>query len=167
MSALFETLGIDWRLLIVYTVNFAVLAFILQRYAFKPMLGMLQKRQEKIAASMSQAEELEKRTTESQAELRKLLAGAQTEAKQIVESSRKEADDLRTREAEQLREDLEKIRRKATADIAAERDATLRAVHTEVAELVVTATEKISQGSLRGQVDKALAEAALEDMKKQ
>ena len=48
MSELFSKLGIDWKLLIAQIINFLVLLFVLYKFAYRPILSMLEKRTKKI-----------------------------------------------------------------------------------------------------------------------
>ncbi|MBI3685123.1 hypothetical protein HY250_01845 [Candidatus Azambacteria bacterium] len=40
---LFQKFGIDWRLLVMQIINFAILLFILKRYLYKPVMDMLER----------------------------------------------------------------------------------------------------------------------------
>lgn len=164
MSELFHTLGIDWRLLMYYLLNFAVLVFILQRYAFKPILAALKNREQRIARSMQDAAELERRVQESQKELQATLAKAQTEAQAIVESSRQQAADVRTREVAAVQQEIEHLRDNAKRELTVERDEALQAVRQAATQLVLLATEKVTHGAAQGHIDKAMVEKTVQEL---
>ena len=53
---IFAKLGIDWKLLIAQAINFAVLFWVLRRYAYKTMLDFLEKRTVRIEKGLQDAE---------------------------------------------------------------------------------------------------------------
>lgn len=55
-----EGLGIDWKILIGQLINFAILFYLLKRFAYKPFLNLLKKRREVIEGGIKKAEEAEK-----------------------------------------------------------------------------------------------------------
>lgn len=84
MSELIHNFGIDWKLLLAQAVNFFVLLFLLQRFAYKPILKMLKKRKEEIEKGLEftkAAKEELKKTGELREET---LKQAQTEALALV-----------------------------------------------------------------------------------
>ena len=56
MQELITKLGIDWKFLIAQIVNFLVLLFVLYKFAYGPILAMLEKRQKKIEKGLKDAE---------------------------------------------------------------------------------------------------------------
>ena len=75
-------LGIDWKLLLAQAVNFAVLFWVLRRYAYQPMLDFLEKRTIKIEQGLKDAEKATLKLSEIEAQEKKVLGAAQKEAKQ-------------------------------------------------------------------------------------
>src|ERR1035438_3110942 len=51
-----QEFGLSWPFLLAQILNFSVVAFLLWRFAFKPVLSMLDERQQKIAADSRQCE---------------------------------------------------------------------------------------------------------------
>ena len=85
MSELLNKLGIDYKLLIAQIINFLVLLFVLWKFAYGPILAILEKRQKKIEKGLADAEAAEKRLEESEKKQKEVLRKARTEAKEIVE----------------------------------------------------------------------------------
>lgn len=74
MSELIIHFGIDWKLLLAQAINFFVLLFLLWKFAYRPILGMLKKRKEDIEKGIAftqKAEEELKRTGEMREEAMK------------------------------------------------------------------------------------------------
>ena len=55
-----EALGINWKILIGQLINFAILFFLLKKFAYKPFLSLLEKRRTKIEEGVKKSEEAEK-----------------------------------------------------------------------------------------------------------
>lgn len=93
--------GINPLLLAAQVVNFLILLFILKRFLYKPLLGVLETRKKKIEESLKNAEELERRLnelTEKEAETilkagkegQKIIQEAGVEYARIIEDAKKE-----------------------------------------------------------------------------
>src|SRR5438477_11880282 len=78
-----EGLGIDPLLLLWQGTAFAVLVFLLYRFAYKPVLNMLDQRAERIKESIAQAEQIKQE-----------LAAAQQRGEQEMQRARLEAQEL-------------------------------------------------------------------------
>lgn len=161
MSELLTKLGIDWKLLIAQIVNFLVLLFILWKFAYGPVLGMLEKRQKKIEKGLKDADEAHKKLAES-AELQKeILRKARTEAKDIVEKSREQAEKSKSEIAAEAKVQAEKILAGAKAEIEQEKQKTIAEIKSEIGGIVIAATEKIIDEKMDGKKDKELIEKSL------
>lgn len=143
MGELFATFGIDWRLLVIQTINFALLLLILWRYLYRPLVKVLDERRGKIAESVQKAEAADRRLAEADMEGKSLVAAAGKEAEGLVAAGR-------SRAAGESAEILKKTEEKAHALLAdasaraeeAKRQA-LAAGEKEIARAAMLAAEKI------------------------
>jgi F-type H+-transporting ATPase subunit b len=83
MEAL-ANLGIDWKLLVAQVVNFAVVLLVLKRFAYQPMLKLLDERTAKIEKGLADAENAGKKLSEIEIQEKAILMEARTEAKRIL-----------------------------------------------------------------------------------
>ncbi len=83
MDALLDAFGIDWKLLIAQAVNFGILIVALYFLLYKPVLKVLEERQQLVAKGVEDAERASQK-----------LAGADTVAAATVEKADKEAAEL-------------------------------------------------------------------------
>ncbi len=104
--------GINPILLAAQVVNFLILLFILQRFLYKPLLKVLAERKKKIAESLKNAEEIEKRLLETEEEKEKILAKASTEAQKLLDDARKELEILRDEMKQSAQQQAEQIIKK-------------------------------------------------------
>lgn len=97
--------GINPILLLAQVVNFAILLFILKRFLYKPILKVLAERKKKIAESLQNAEEIERRLTaiserEAEAVLKsakegeKIIKQATEYAAQIIDEGSKKSEEI-------------------------------------------------------------------------
>ena len=161
MQELFSKLGIDWKLLIAQIVNFLVLLFILWKFAYGPVLAMLEKRQKKIEKGLKDADEAGKKLAESAEKQKEILKHARTEAKDIVEKARLQAEKSKSEIAVEAKAQAEKIIVSAKAEIEQEKQKTIAEIKSEIGGLIVAATEKIVGEKMDGEKDRELIEKVI------
>jgi F-type H+-transporting ATPase subunit b len=161
MSELLTKLGIDWKLLIAQIVNFLVLLFILWKFAYGPVLAMLEKRQKKIEQGLKDADEAHKKLAESEEKQKEILRKARTEAKDIVEKAHQQAEKAKSEIAAESKVQAEKIITTAKMEIEQEKQKTIAEIKSEIGGIVIAATEKIIDEKIDGKKDKDLIEKAI------
>src|ERR1700720_3062932 len=83
MEAITNTLGLNLPGLLWHALNFAVLFFLLRRFLFTPVRGMLDARAERVRASIEQADRARRQAEQAEADRQALLAETRREAEQI------------------------------------------------------------------------------------
>ena len=161
MSELLTKLGIDWKLLIAQIVNFLVLLFVLYKFAYGPVLAMLDKRQKKIEKGLKDADEAHKKLAESEEKQKEILRKARTEAKDIVEKAHIQAEKSKSEIAGEAKKQSEKIIANAKDQIEQEKNKMITEVKSEIGSLVVAATEKIIGEKIDEKKDKELIEKSI------
>jgi len=161
MQELISKLGIDWKLLIAQIVNFLVLLFVLYKFAYGPILAMLEKRQKKIEKGLADAEEAHKKLQESEEKQKEILKKARTEANVIVEKAHIQAEKSKSEIAVEAKAQAEKILANAKIEIEREKEKTIGEIKSEIGSLVVAAAEKIIGEKMDGEKDKKLIERSL------
>jgi F-type H+-transporting ATPase subunit b len=161
MSELLTKLGIDYKLLIAQIINFLVLLFVLWKFAYKPVLAMLEKRTKKIEKGLADAEEAGKKLEESEEKQKEILKVARAEAKKIVEKAREQAEKSKSEIAAEAKGHAEKIIADAKAEIEREKQKTIAEIKSEIGGLVVAATEKVVGEKMDSEKDKRLIEETL------
>jgi F-type H+-transporting ATPase subunit b len=153
---------------IVELLTFLVMLYVLARYVYPFVVELAEARQRAIAQQLHDAEEArtaaEARLKEAQAQLEE----ARRTAQQVIDSANKSGEQLRQEMRDKAEEDARRIAESARRDIEAERDRALQSARSEVAALVVTATEKVigetlDQPKHRQLIDRAIEEVASAD----
>jgi len=144
-------------------VSFAILAFVFQRFLYKPIRKILQTRAERIAAEIEAAAADKEEAARLKATYEQKITEVDAERNAILEEARKEAVFRRDQMLEDAKADAAIIRERAQRDIAAELERVKTDVHhaiidisTDMASKLVTAT--IDKSNHDRLFDEAMAE---------
>lgn len=136
--------GIQPVLLAAQVVNFLILLFILKKFLYGPILKVLETRKTRIAESLKQAEDIEKRLAEISEEEQKRILKAAQEGEKII----KEATDASVQIIEDGKKKYEEIVGKAAEDAKAQSEMEhvrlMQEVKANLAEVVGVALEKVT-----------------------
>ena len=124
-------------------VIFLVLMFLLKKFAWGPLMGIMQERENLVATGIDAAEAAKKETQALLDEQKALLAEARTEAQSIVENAKKQGEATRNEIVEAARTEADRLKESATRDIEAEKEKAIAAVREEVVSLSVLAASKV------------------------
>ena len=147
-------LNINFQQILLHLFNFVLLASGLYLLLYKPVLAFMQKRQDHYAELDRQSAEREAAAQAALSEYEKRLETADEEIKQRA-ASRQESLLRAKEQADRLLSD-------ARAAAQQERAAILKGAQKDIAELVVSAAEKLSQKELDPESERALYDRFLE-----
>ena len=133
----------DSGLLFWMTIIFAIVFFILARFGFPIITGMVDKRSRRIEDAIVAARKAEESLAGLAQEQERLLAEARAEQARILHEAASQRDSLIAKAQEDAREEAGKIMNEAKERIREEKEAALRDVRKEVALLSVAIAEKI------------------------
>lgn len=143
LSGITEAFKLEWQLLLAQIVNFFALMILLRMFLYRPVLDMLEKRKERIAQSMKDAERVSAAAQEAEQEKAKLIEVARREAQEVRAQATRDAEriaqDIRAR-AEQEAID---IRMKAQSEAKQQLEASLAEANKQIADLAILATEQL------------------------
>src|SRR5437868_14560041 len=83
-----DTFGWDPRLFFSQVISFIIVALLLKRFAYKPILNVLQQRREQIAQAQLNAEKIKQQLAEAEQRHAEILAKANAEAQKMMEEAR-------------------------------------------------------------------------------
>ena len=159
----------DTGLLFWMTVIFAIVFFILAKFGFPIITGMVDKRTKRIDEAIAAARQAEESLAGLAQEHERLLSEAKAEQARILQEAAAQRDRMivqaQEQAREQAREEARKIMDEAKARIQEEKESALREVRKEVALLSVTIAEKVVRKELstdKGQME--LIDRMIEDM---
>lgn len=135
--------GIDAKFLVAQILNFCLVAFILYRFAFKPVLRTIEERQAKIAEGLQYAEEMKSNLAEAERKEAATLKKAHQEAQRIVEETRENSKVILEKHTQEAVARADSILKKAEQTIELERNKMFSETQEEIMGLVVQTSEKV------------------------
>lgn len=138
-----EQLGIDGRWFLSQIVNFVILLLILQRFLYKPILNMLQQRQERIRESMEYADRVKREAERAQKDYEKKIEESRREAQAIIAQAMQQAERLREEILAKAQDEAREIKAKALEDVEYERKRVVAELRDQVADLAILAAGRV------------------------
>ena len=152
MSLLLPDSGLlFWMVLI-----FAIVFFVLAKFGFPVITGMLEKRREYIDNSLRLAKEADEKIGHLMEEQARMIAQAREEQARILKEAAQARDNIVRQAQEKAQDEARKILEEAKVRIEAEKESALREIRSQVALLSVNVAEKVIRKDLSS--DKAQME---------
>ena len=147
-------------------ITFLLLLYVLAKFAWKPLLKMLEDRENLIKSSLDDAEkaklELERLNEESE----KIMAKARVEAQEILAEGKATAEKVKEDTISKAKEAANKIREDAEKQIQVEKEKAITDIKNEVVEISISVAEKLINKNLSDADNKALVDESLKKVKK-
>jgi F-type H+-transporting ATPase subunit b len=156
MESLISTFHLDLKLFVAQLVNFAVVFSVLYFFAFKPLVKVMSERSDKIAKSLQDADEIEKRLSVTETEQTEIITAAKKQANLIIEEADKRGEERRIEMLARAKEEIAVIINNEKEKLARQKDETLKEIKTEVADLVVLTVEKLLHEKMNSEKDAEL-----------
>lgn len=153
-----ETFGFTWALFISQCISFGIVAFLLHRFAYKPILKVLEERREKIAESLANAEKIKAELANAQTKSQEILAAANTQGNKLIEEARHSAAKVLEVESQKAIATANDIIVKARQASEAELVRMKGELRKEVGRLVVATSAKVTGNILTPDQQNRLAE---------
>jgi F-type H+-transporting ATPase subunit b len=155
-----EAFGLKPWLFLSQCFSFAVVCFLLNLFAYQPILKVLEERRQKIEQGLADAKRIKEQLAESEARHREILAQANAEAQKMIDEARASVQALREKGNQQAASEAEQIVTKAHAATVQERERMLVELKREVTRLVVDTTAKVTGKVLNPDDHRRLSEEA-------
>jgi F-type H+-transporting ATPase subunit b len=146
---------------IIAAANFVVFLVLLWVFAFKPVSKMLTDRKERIEQGLKDAEQARRDRENGEAERVATLSEARREANDILARAQKVAQETRDADIVATREELDRMRVRATAEIEAEKVRAIADVRAEVADLALLAAGHVVGETMSDKRQRRLVEEFL------
>lgn len=152
------TFGVDWPHLLAQVASFCIVCAILYRFAYRPVLKMLEVRRQQIALGLAHAEQIEAELARTEAQRQEIMAQANDQANKLIGEARAAAASVRERETQKAVAAADGIMITAREAAAREHDRMLAELKREVGRLVVQATTAVTGKILTSEDQRRLAE---------
>ncbi len=123
--------------------SFLILLLVLRKFAWKPILGSIKKREESIANALNSAKEAEKKLTALKSENEALLAEAKRERDAIIKEAREHKEKMISEAKAAAQEEAARITASARENINNEKMKAVTELRNQVAALSIEVAEKI------------------------
>ena len=143
-------------------VSFGILLFLLYKFAFPPILEMLEQRERKIKDSLDQAERNRAEAERKLKEYEGKLAAVAQEAEIILNQARERAQRVLEENEQRLQADAERIKAEATREIEQERRRAVQEIRSQTTDFALQVAEKLVGRSLNEADHRRFAEEALQ-----
>jgi F-type H+-transporting ATPase subunit b len=155
-----ETFGWNPWLFLSQVISFVVVALLLRRFAYKPILGVLHERRERIAESLRNADKIKQELAEAEKRRAEILAKANAEAQKMIDEAREASAHLAERKQQEAVAAAEQIVEKAREAANLEYERTMAELKRELGRLVVETTAKVTGKVLTSEDQRRLQEEA-------
>jgi F-type H+-transporting ATPase subunit b len=153
-----ETFGWNPWLFLSQVISFLIVAFLLRRFAYKPILAVLEERRRKIEEGQLNAEKIKKELAEAEKRYQEILAKANADAQRMIDEARESAAHLSERKQQEAIAAAEQIIAKAREAAALEHERTMESLKHELGRLVVETTAKVTEKVLTPEDQRRLQE---------
>jgi F-type H+-transporting ATPase subunit b len=158
-------LGLDGKALIVQLITFMLAYLVLRRYAFGPIMKVLNERRRTIEDGVRIGEEMKQKQAALEAQVEKQLAEARKQADGIVSDANETSRQI-VREAEdKAHQKAAGVMKEAEDRIASETQRARKQLQGELVGLISDATEAIIGEKVDAKKDAALIDRALQEQK--
>jgi F-type H+-transporting ATPase subunit b len=164
MESISQQFGLYWPNLAAQVILFIIVYLVLRKYAFGPIIAVLEERRRRIEEGQANAERIKQQLAEAQAKYEEILAKANAEAQRLIDEVRATGDRLAEQKRQQAIAEAEQVMAKAQQAIVRERDSVMSDLKKELGRLVVETTSKVTQKVLTPDDQKRISEETAKEL---
>ena len=155
----------DSGLLFWMTIIFAIVFFVLAKFGFPIITGMVEKRCKRISDSLEAARTAEQALAHLQTEQERIISETRAQQNKLMQEAAAERDHMIAQAQDKAREEAQKIMDEARVRIQEEKEAAIKEVRKEVAVISLAIAEKVVRKDLSTDASqKALADRLLDEL---
>jgi len=139
-----QTFGVDWPHLIAQIISFSIVCFLLQRFAYKPVLKMLEDRRRQIEEGIANAKKIADHLAQAEKRREELLTQTNDQITKLIEEARASAAKVKDEETQKAIAAAEQILAKAREAAQQDYSRMLADLKRELGRLVVQATTNVT-----------------------
>lgn len=162
-----ESLGIDFRLIVIQLINFGLLLFLLTKFLYRPILKILDERRRKIAESLAAAQKIEEERVKLEEKKKEELNRAKEAGQTLLVQMRQEAEKQKEAIIGRARQEAEHIAKKARRELDLEKEKLREELRKELGDLVVVAAERLIGQRLVGEERGKLLSHSLKNLREE
>ena len=147
--------------------TFLVLFGLLAKFAWKPLLAMLESREEMIRRALQDAEKATEEFERLQEESKHITAKARVEAQSIIAESRSQAEKVKDEILQDAKSKAGSIVQAAEEQIQTEKQKAIAEIRDEVVDLSLSVASKLIRRNLTSEDSQSLVEESLKEIESQ
>ena len=156
----------DYGVLLLTVCNFLLLVFLLKKFAWGPIIGALEKREQQIASDKQAAADARASAEELKKQLDKHLAQISDEAAQKIAAAVKTGETQKEQILAQAKEQAQRLVDQTTQQIEAEKNKALADVRAEIASLSMLAASRVIEKNLTADTADQIVAQVLKEVQK-
>lgn len=160
------TLGLKTEIFVAQLVNFLIILIVLWRWAYKPLIKVLEDREARIKKGLEDADSVAARLTDIENEHAAMLRAAREEASNVIKEAHGVGEAKREELLEKSREEISKLVTDARKKIAQERVEAAEELKKEISALVITTAEMVLKEKIDAKKDFAIMDKTVKKAKK-
>ena len=157
-------LSVDRTLFIATLVAFAVFAWILAKFAWGPLLKIVDEREKTIREQVESAEKAAADAKSTLSQHQELLRGASRERDEILARATKDSEVLRAELQAKARADADQLVARAREQMLREKDQAIAELRAQVADIAVEAASRIVKSSLSEEAQRKLVDDYIKEL---
>ena len=154
-------LGLNLPLLLAQVINFFIVLIALRMFLYKPVLGMLDQRAQRVKEGLQAADQSKEHAAEAEQEVARQLDEARHQGQTLIAQAQEASGRIQEESRNAARREAEALLERARSEIQLERDQAIAELRKEFADITVTAAEKVIGQSLDRQGHERLIESVL------
>ncbi|MDR2779225.1 MAG: F0F1 ATP synthase subunit B [Puniceicoccales bacterium] len=147
-DSLLGKFGVDWHLLLIQSLNFLLVTFLLYKFGFKSVIKVMAERREKIESGLEYADKMQKAITTFENSRAARIASVKKEAEDIVQSAKNNAKSFLEQGKMESRRLTDNMISNAKKEIALQHDKMIQDAKSEIGTLVVNIAQSVLSAHL-------------------
>lgn len=164
VEVLLNKFNVNWLWFSFQLINFFLVIIVLKKFAFTPIIAMLEQRKMRIADGESKLKRIEIQLAESEERTAAALEKANNDAKRLIEEAKTSAAALTEEKSQEAIARAQSILAKAEAAAQSERNQLIAELKQDFGRLVVNTTASVTGKVLTEEDNKRINDAALASM---
>ena len=157
-------MSVDTTLFVATLVAFAIFAVILAKFAWGPLLQIVEEREKTIREQVDSAEKAAADAKATLLQHQELLKGAGRERDEILARAAKDAEGLRAELQAKARADAEQIMARSREQMQREKEQAVAELRSQVADIAVEAASRIVKSSLSEEAQRKLVDEFIQEL---
>jgi len=156
-----DQLGLNLPLLLSQVINFFIVLLALRLFLYKPVLGMLDQRAQRVKEGLQAAEQSKEHAAEAEQEVSRQLDEARRQGQALIAQAQEASNRIQEESRSVAQREADTLLGRARSEIQLERDQAIAELRREFADITVAAAEKVIGQSLDKQGHQRLIDDVL------